>query len=707
MSIIQKIQERGWIISVTIGIALIIFVLMELFNRGNRTLFGDTTTIGKVNGEKITYADFSDKTKLASQQMQAQGQNTPNEVINDNVWNYLVQGALMQQAYDRLGLICTQKDIQDMLAQNPPPELRQAFTNQQTGQYDATAAANAIEQIKRRGNAQQKAFLAQLMDEVTQQIMLTKYQTLLMGGAYIPSWLAQKTLADANAVAKVSYVTVPYASVPDNSVQVSDDEINAYVAAHKKQFEQKDETRSLSVIVFNGAANPADSAAAENILLAAKPAFAAAQNDSAFVASKESLFPYMNEYISEKVMQSKQLPYAEILNTPVGTVTDPYVFQGNYVMAKMIGKIAMPDSAKVRHILVATVQQDPQSGEFIPFRDDSTALKRLDSAIAAIKAGASFDSIARVYSDDRSSAQKGGVIDYFTSGTMLPQFNDFAFGGKTGDAKILKTQFGYHYVEILGQTGSTEGYKIASITSPINPSQTTSDSVNDIASKFVAASQTGSAFTSNARQQNLTVIPIDGLKQNDYQIGQLGINRELVKWAYASKIGSVSQPMNIGANNLLVATLTGIVKPGLPPASVARPYVQIILANRKKAKIIADSKFKGNTLESYAQSSGASITTVDSLNFQGGAIPNVGSEPKVVGAMFNPSLLNKVSAPIAGNTGVFGIFPQSVFATSSLNGGPDQVKAILRQNWMQQMQRDFIVGLQKDAKIDDNRSKFF
>jgi len=705
MSIIQKIQDKGaWIVSVLIGIALISFIMMD-YSKGNN-MFSNNTTVGKVNGEKITYVAFNDKVNQATQQMQAQGQNAPREAVQENVWNYLVQTTLLQQAYDQLGLVCTQRDIQDALAQNPPQELRQAFTNPQTGQYDATAAANAIAQIRKKGTAQQKAAIAQLIDQTTQQVMVAKYQSLLMSGAYVPSWLAQKTLTDVSAAAKVAYVTVPYTSVPDNAVKVSDDEINAYVAAHKKQFEQKDETRSLGVIVFNGAANPADSAAVRSTLNDFKPAFATTNNDSAYVASKGSAFPYENQYLSLKSMQKRQLPYAQILNTPTDSITGPYVFEGNYVLAKMVGKISMPDSVKVRHILVATIEQDPQSGQYVPFRDDSAALKRLDSAVAAIKSGASFDSIAQVYSDDKASAQKGGVIDYFASGDMVPQFNDFAFSGKTGDTKIVKTQYGYHYIEILGQVGSTEGYKIASITRSIDPSQTTSDSVNNVAAEFVAASQTGSAFNDNARKRNLIIVPINGLKENDYQIGQFGVNRDLVKWAYSHKTGDVSQPIEIGTN-VLVATLTSDVKPGLPPASAARPYVQTILANRKKAKMIIDSKFKGNTLESYAQSAGTSIATVDSLSFESGFIPNVGSEPKVTGAVFNTSLLNKVSTPIAGNTGVFAIQPLSVFAKSFLNGGPAQIKAALVQNWMQQMQRNFVGGLQKDAKIDDYRSKFF
>lgn len=702
MSIIQKIQDKGaWIISILIGIALVAFIMMD-YSKGP-SMFSNTTTIGKVNGDKIPLADFNQKVTMVSQQQQAQ--NQPREAIEENVWNYYVQTTLLQQAYQQLGLTSTVKDVSYAIRYNPMPELKQIFTNPQTGQYDGDQALSQLNQAQKRGNAEQKAQVAQIIDQTNQNILVGKYQTLLVGAMYVPTWMANKENADNNAIAKISYVTVPYSTISDSAVKVTDEDINAYVAAHKKQFEQKDETRSIAVISFNAAASASDSATAYTALEALKPGFLAAQNDSAFVAAKGGIIPYADEYISAAQLQQRQLPYAQALNTPVDSTYGPYVFEDNYILAKMVGKISMPDSVKVRHILVATVQQDPRSGQYVQVRNDSDAVKRLDSAIASIKSGVSFDSIAAKYSDDGGSAPKGGVIDYFPSGQMMPEFNNFAFTGKTGETKIVKTMYGYHYVEILGQKGTTEGYKIASVSKSLDPSQTTIDSVDNVAASFVAANQTQKGFEESAKQKNMTVIPVNGLKENDYTIGNLGVNRDLVKWAYAHKAGEVSQPVHIGTN-VVIATLTAVTKPGLPDANAVRPYVQMVIANRKKAKMIIDTKFKGNSLESYAQSSGAAVTTADSLSFQSPMIPNVGFEPKVIGAAFNNGLLNKVSAPIAGNSGVFAVQPLGISAKSSMDGGPEQLKMTIKQNWMQQMQRGFVEALMKGAKIVDYRSKF-
>ncbi len=701
MSVIQKIQEKGaWIVFILISIALIAFIMMDYSKGGN--MFTNTTTLGTVNGDKIAVADFNKRVDMVMQ-MQGNNSNTPREQVMAGVWQYYVQTALLNQSYKQLGLVSTSRDMDNALFGPNPPQFLQQFVNQQTGQYDANAARNALAQVKRSGTEQQKAQVSELLDQENDQIKLAKYQSLLVGATYIPSWLAQKTYVDNSSVANASIVSVPYTSVSDSAVKVSDAEIMAYVNKHKKQFEQKEETRSIDCIAFSAAPSATDSTNIKTTLNSLKADFIAAKDNAAFVESKDGTIPYYNGYINSNQMQFPDKE--QIVATPVDSIYGPYISNGNYVFAKMVGKMVVPDSVKVRHILVATAQRDPQSGQFVQIRDDSSALKRLDSAVADIKAGASFDSIAQKFSDDGASAAKGGVIDYFASGAMMPEFNNFAFGGKTGDTKIVKTQFGYHFIEILGQKGSAEGYNIAYIGRPIEASQQTIDSVNNVAAEFVASNQNQKSFLESAQKKNIAVQPVRDLKENDYQLGSFGSSRDMVKWIYAHKVGEVSQPIEIN-NNFVVATITSDAKPGLPDAASVRPYLQTVLMNQKKAQIIQD-KFKGNTLESYAQSTGSKIVTADSISFQASFIPNIGNEPKVVGAAFNKALLNKVSAPIAGNSGVFAIEPTSVSAKPSLDGGVDAAKATMKQSWLQQIQGHFINALQQDAKIVDYRSKFF
>ncbi|GAB3364977.1 SurA N-terminal domain-containing protein [Arachidicoccus ginsenosidivorans] len=698
MSIIQKIQEKGaWIVFILIALALIAFIMMDSSVRGGF----NKTTIGKINGTTIKIDEFQQK--VANVEKNANAQNMPHSQVVTGVWNYFVQSTLLKQAYEKLGLVCTTKDLDMALfGSNPPPFLRN-FVNPETGQYDVNAAKNALAQLKRSTNSQQKQMVNEYLDQEQEQIMMAKYQAMVFGGAYIPKWLLNKTMADDNAIAQVQYVAVPYTTISDSAVSVSDADINAYVTDHKKQFEQKEQTRNISYITFSAAASSGDSSAIRSTLKDLESDFASAKDNAAFVASKDGNTQYYDGFMSAQAMQfpNKDL----VIATPVDSVSAPYISNGNYVITKMVAKTTIPDSVKVRHILVATHQQDPSTHQLYPVRDDSTALKRLDSAIAEIKAGANFDSVALKYSDDPGSAQNGGVIDYFTSGRMFPEFNNFAFTGHTGETKTVHTGVGYHYVEILGQKGSTEGYKVASIGRQIVPSQQTIDSVSNVAAAFVASSQTYNGLQENAKKQNMAVLPAQGIKENDYQVGNLGESRDLVKWIYEHKVGEVSQPVEIG-DNFVVAAITNIAKPGLPTAATVRPYLEQLLKNKKKAKLIIDSKFKGSTLEDYAKSAGVEVATLDSLGFDASFVPNMGNEPALVGAAFNKDLLNKVSKPFAGTMGVFAIKPLSVSAKSSLEG-PEAVEGRMKQTWFQQIQNRILGALQQSAKIEDDRSTFF
>src|SRR6476661_7406028 len=98
MSVIQSIRDKyARIAVIAIAVALSGFILMDAFT-GRSRLFGggNSTTIGKVNGENIDYADFARKVK--AQEDQAQQQNyelndATRQQIIESVWNQEVDQA--------------------------------------------------------------------------------------------------------------------------------------------------------------------------------------------------------------------------------------------------------------------------------------------------------------------------------------------------------------------------------------------------------------------------------------------------------------------------------------------------------------------------------------------------------------------------------------------------------------------------------------
>lgn len=696
MSVIQSIRDKGaWIIFGIIALALIAFILQDGVGRGRGSAFSAASVVGKVNGDKVLRGDFEEKLQL--QERMYAGQGATREQLVASVWNQEVEQLILQQQYDKLGLQVTPKELGDILY-GPNSPLRQEFTDPQTGEFMVNNAKQAIAQLKKSTNADQlKAINAAYIEPAIMQALRSKYQNLLIQGTYIPKWMVNKLEADNNALASFSYVYVPY-PMSDSSVKVSDDEINAYINKHSKDFKKPEETRNITYVTFSSAPSAADSAAVLNQVLSKKSGFEAATDPQEYLTKEGSEIPYYNSYFSKNRMQQPNKD--TLMKIPVGQVYGPYLDAGSYVMAKMVSIKQWPDSAKVRHILIGTV--NPQNNQVI--REDSAAKKLADSIQLAVAKGANFDSLVVKYSDDGGSKGTGGVYDYFPQGKMVLEFNDFAFDKPVGSKGVVKTDFGYHYIEVLGQKNMSPAYKIAYYGKTITASGETISAASNAAAQFSASSKNAKEFNANAMKDNKPVMPGNEIKENDAMIVGLGANRQLVRWVFENKVGDISEPMEVG-EQYVVAIISAVHKAGIMSAAEARPMVEPIIRNEKvAAKIIAD-KFKGNTLESYAAGAGTQVMRMDSLSFSAPFVVGIGNEPKVAGAVFNKTLLNKASEPFAGNTGVFAVRAESVGARASAMDAES-----FKQNLLQSARRvsfRAFEALRVAADIKDNRSKYY
>lgn len=383
-------------------------------------------------------------------------------------------------------------------------------------------------------------------------------------------------------MANLSYVAVPYTSISDSTIKISDDEIRAYVNKHPKEFEQKEEQRSVNYVSFSASPSAADTAASRNQLLQLKPTFDTINNYKSFV-ERNSALPLYEGFISRSAMQQPNKD--SILAQPAGVVYGPYLDANQFVLSKIYAVRQIPDTVTVRHILVATVQQG-QNGEQVPVREEADAKKIIDSVQALHRSGSSFDSLVVKFSDDPGSKNTGGKYENITTGRMVPEFNDFVFTNGVGTTGVVKTQFGYHYIEVLSAKGSSTGYKIAYLAKPIETSTETEAAAQNAASLFAGDSRDGKAFNDNW-EKNLKNKGINKLTASDispmaYNLqGVNGSSRKLVKDIFDADLGDVVGPERVG-DAYIVATVTEVNKPGKVNVNRARPTVEPVLRNKKK-----------------------------------------------------------------------------------------------------------------------------
>ena len=696
MSIIQNIRERGSWILICIVIALIAFILQDGVGRNNGN--SDINTLGVINGTTINKIDFEQKVQNQHQQYAAQGAQR-GQVIND-LWNTEIFSLLIKQEADKIGLSVGSKEVNDVIYGEESP-FRQQFTDPTTGEFKVNDLKAQLAELKKSTKKEVVDQKEQLEKNVIlpalEKRTLRKYQALLYRGIQVPKWLLEKQYAENNAISNIRFVNVPYTTIADTTIKVSNEDISAYLKENSAAFQVEEAQRNISFIAFSAAPTTADSMITKNNILALKDSFQTSKDAAAYLNKVTPDTKYYDGFLGKSRIQ---IPEKEaVLSTPKGGLYGPYVDGPNYTIAKIIGTRLLPDSASVRHILIMTTSAQNQA-----IREEGTAKVLIDSIKNAIAGGATFESMVEKYSEDGGSKANGGIYEMFPQANMVKPFNDFSFENPVGSRGVVKTEFGYHYIEVLKQTPPSPAYNIAYLTLPILASKETTTTAQTTAAKFAADSKDQKSFNANALKLNKQALPATNIKAYDFNIQGLGETREIVRWVFEKKVNDVSEPIEVG-DAYIVANITSEDKPGLMSVETAKSKnIEVIIRDQKKAETIK-SKLKGATLEAIATAAGATVLQADSLSYTSTNISGLGNEPKLVGASFNKALLNKISAPIAGNSGVFVISVSNlgaIAAPGDLAAFKEQYQGRLSNTIL-----NSVLALKKTAKIQDNRAKLY
>lgn len=701
MQIIQNIRDKGAaIVIVVIALSLIGFLLMDT---GRSNFFGkgagDQNVVGKVNGEKIDLIDFNKKVKMAEEQQAAQSGRQPSGPeaarIREQVWNQVVAEKVFFNEAEKLGISLTPKELSAILLSNDPqnPFLREQSLLGPDGKLDIAKAQEALGNIKKFKDQKKEAVNQQIIDPLKIQTAAAKYGALINAGAYYPTWMQEQDAANSTNFATISYVAVPYTEISDSTVKVTDADVNAYVAKNKALFKQE-AGRKVSYVTFSQLPSATDSADQMKALAELKPLFVGDSNTKAFVARHASVIEYRDDYIPKSKLDS---PLKDSISSLAnGTVFGPYLQSGTFALAKVLGSKQVPDSAKARHILISIGGEKGTS--------DSSAKKLADSLLAVINGGGNFAALAAQFSEDPGSKDKGGVYESISYGQMVPEFNDFVFNKPVGSKGVVKTQYGYHIIDVMNQKNFGPAYKIGFVAKDIVASEVTLNAASLAATK-ASAQKDGKALSEYASKNGLAVVQLPNiLKETDYSAGALQDARQIVRWAFDAKEGQVSESFNVGSE-FVVATLVKKYSEGVQDAETARSGAEAIIIKEKKAEIIKKKLGANPTLEKAAADYNKTVAVAgadSSITFGARLIPGLGMEPKIVGAAFNKEYQSKPSPAIAGTSGVY-VLKTTAIATKPANpGAGDQMRNALRQelgNWYE--------GLRKNADIKDSRGKVF
>ena len=349
---------------------------------------------------------------------------------------------------------------------------------------------------------------------------------------------------------------------------------------------------------------------------------------------------------------------------------------------------ARPDSVKARHILISS----------------NNAEVKIDSLKNTILNGQSFATLAQQFSEDNGSASKGGDLGWFSEGMMVEEFNDACFSSKKGDLITVKTQFGIHLIEIVEKSKLTEKYEVAFLDRQITYSNTTYQNVFASAGKFAAENSNYDQFNTSVSSENLTRRVADELEESTISIPGLDNPRELVRWAYKSKVGDVSDVFEFG-NKIVVASLTSINKEGLKELEDIRNEVERLVLNQKKSEKLMNELSSYNSLEEISSDFGSLITKVEGINFSSSQVPELGDQPEFVGASFAVAE-GQTSKVFAGKNAVFAIKVDKIISapeSSDISSTKNSIIANLKNRSSFQAYQSLV----ELFDIKDKRAKFY
>ncbi len=700
MGVMGFLRERmGKILAICIGFSLLAFILGEVVRSGGSFFKDDRNLLGEVAGEKIAYDDFTKRVEQNSAQFRQQGQGnlTPQIMtyVQETTWNQMVTEAVLQKEVDKLDLVVGDDEAKSMVSgNNPNQQIVQAFGDPKTGQVDKNklntflnnlAASKADDPLRQ----QWAEFITQMIDAKLSE----KYIALITNGLYVNSLEAKDSYEAKNRTVNFKYVTLDYASVPDNKVTPTDADYQAYYDDHKAEFKNPQETRTFDYVSFNAAPSKEDSAAIKKQADILKDSLKTTKNDSLFVQiNSETKTPITYQH------KGKLDPKADsvMFNSPNGTVYGPYLQNGLYKIAKLIDARMEPDSVKARHILIdeKTIGHDK-------------AMAKADSIKKLIEGGKPFGVLATVYSIDKNSAVKGGDLGTFSRGTMVAPFDDAVFSGKKGDLKIVSTQFGVHLIEIEDQKGSSKSAKIAVVDLPLKASSGTQTAVYSKAQGFLG-SLTKENFDEQAKKAGLTKKTANDV--NGVASSVVGIEnaREIVRWAFGAGKDDFSDKVYIAGDQYIVAHLVQIKPKGTLSLEAVKKQIEPMVLKKVKGKLLSDklqAALNGSSsIEQVAQKAGVSVKPIQNIVFANPVIPGAPAEYKLVGTIFG-SQPNKLSKPVEGQQGVF-VFVVNSFVNPAPLTNAVREKQQLGQAVAQRANSEIYEALKDKANVKDYRAKF-
>ncbi|MCQ2095408.1 MAG: SurA N-terminal domain-containing protein [Bacteroidaceae bacterium] len=714
MATLSKIRSHGPLLVGIIAVALFCFVAGDLFKGCEGLVNQSKQQVGEIQGEALSIQDYNELVNDLTNYYEIVGQQSSGEDvqnrIKDEVWQTYVQNKLIQDECEKLGIQVTDDEVAQILQSGANRMLQIPAFMGQDGKYDFAAVQQFLTSYQSMKDANQeipdvyqKIYKYYLFAQRTirDDLYTQKYQVLMSKALTANSVEAKMNFDAQNQQYEVLVAAVPFSSIDDKDIEVSDAELKAKYDERKEAYKQSVETRNVKYISV--AIVPSDKDK-EATLSSVKDYQAkleeATDNESAgnVVRQSASLIAYSNILKSKDAFPAM---IADALDSTAVGQTVPAAFDiatNCYFTFKVLDKTQQPDSVLLRQIGVGA-------------EDVAKTQEKADSILNAINAGGDFKAIAKNYGQEGDSAwistadyERGNVdADYAL-------FISSIYNTAVGTAQQVKLSNGnIIIIQVLDTKNPITKYNVASIVKENRFTDETYNNEYNKFSSFLAANKTLESIEANAAKEGYQVLESTDLVSSAHGVANIHSTHDALKWAFdEAEVGEVSPLYECGDNDhLLVVALTDVNPKGYRSVEKLNEILkQQVLADKKAEKILAQLK-DAKSLSAVKTLKDASVDTLHTVTFASAPyVMTTSSQEPIVCALAAKTAKGQVSAAAKGLNGVF-----MVQVLDKKNAGMKFDAKAEKTNVSNTLMRfainNVINTLYLKADVTDSRYKFF
>jgi peptidyl-prolyl cis-trans isomerase D len=699
MALIGTLRSKmgTWVV-VFVFVAIASFVLGDLL--GNNSVLLNDDSVGEIAGNSISLQEYQQAIQERESNFFLNTNRQPTDrdmpSIRQQAWDMLIARYSIQKEIAKAGVTVSVDEIEDMIkGKNVDPNVRQAFSNPQTGQFDRQQVIAYMQQL----NSMPETSEPRIRWEIFQRDLKPgreriKYENLLIKSVYVTTAEAELDYHQQADVAEVSYLFVPYLSVTDK-VAPTDADFKAYYDKNKERY-KTEHMRDLKYVQFQEIPSAADTLAIKDEMDRLAADFKTATDDSIFAIANSDKRDAFTKY------NASSLPvFISAEELVKGVVKGPFIDGDTYKIVKVteVGKDTV-FSARASHILIRwTADTDVAKNE---------AKEKARGILKEIKAGSSFEEKAREHGTDGTASQ-GGDLGWFVSGQMVKPFESAVFAAtKTGILNdVVETDFGYHIISVTN-VKENNFYKLAVIERAITPSDATINETQRKAETFASELSGVDGFTARAEKEGFTVLEAKNIGTAERRITGLGEARSIIQWLFRdAETGKVSDAFNLDGTHV-VAVMTAEVEKGYKSLELVKEEITPAVENELKSKLIIEklNKLTGPLAQmatAYGQE--AIVQDISDLKLGSNTLGSVGFDAKAVGIAFSLES-GKRSKPYAGDRGVLIVEMQNKTIAPAV---ADYSSNKLRLEQVAQNKNTMSISevIKEKANIVDQRYKYY